>query len=299
MKKLLLIAALLPSLAVIAAEPSVYGAGNLDSDNPYGLSPSEKKIYQNIKDIKELKKSVRTLKISFESINERFEGLRSVTESITNKIGKIDKKLYSVDEKTKIVSQEIKDIKDELTALKEYVNETREIQTANQEKIKSVLGELSSLIDSINSTYVSKSELENFKASINSKIDTLLKKAKESSISGKSGAELLKEAEKYYKRGDYSEAKIRYKKLVSMKYKPARSNYMLGEIAYKQKSYAKAIEHYKKSISLYDKASYIPTLLYHTGISLSKLKKNKEASKFFKALKNNYPNSKEAKSLKN
>jgi len=41
----------------------------------------------------------------------------------------------------------------------------------------------------------------------------------------------------------------------------------------------------------------MPTLLYHTGISFSKLNKTKQAKQFFDALKQSYPNSKEAKSL--
>ncbi len=298
MNKIVLITAvILPSL-VFAAEPSVYGAGNLDSENPYGLTPTEKKVVKNIKDIKSLKKSLRELKLKIAHIDERFEGIRSVTESITNKIGKIDKRLYKFENRDENRSAELSNLKDDVSSLKEYVAQTREIQTTNQEKIKSVLSELSSLIDSINSTYVSKDELERFKNEINSKLKALEKSRKKASIASKSGAELLKEAERLYKKRDYNGAKIRYERLAKIKYKPARSNFMLGEIAYKQKSYKKAIEYYKKSISLYDKASYIPTLLYHTGVSLSKLKKNKEAKKFFDALKNSYPDSKEAKSLK-
>ena len=52
------------------------------------------------------------------------------------------------------------------------------------------------------------------------------------------------------------------------------------------------------SIALFDKAAYTPTLLYLTGASFEKLGKTKEAQGFYKALKENYPDSPEAKKVK-
>jgi len=188
----------------ICGRTSAYGAGNLDSDTPYGLSPSEKKIYQNIKDIKSLKRNLGSIKVSLNNLNERLEGVRSVTDSMSSKIGEIDQRLYAIENGA---SADYQNIKEQLASLKDDLNATREIQTKNQEEIKNVLKELSSLIDSINSNYVSKSELDSFKEEINSKIDKLLIKAKESSLSKKSGAELLSEAKKYYNKKEYQEAK--------------------------------------------------------------------------------------------
>jgi TolA-binding protein len=51
-------------------------------------------------------------------------------------------------------------------------------------------------------------------------------------------------------------------------------------------------------MSLFDKAAYTPTLLYHTGASFEKLGKAKEAQGFYKALKDTYPDSPEAKKVK-
>ncbi len=285
-------------IVIFAAEPSVYGAGNLNSANPYGLSPSEKKIVQNSKDIKNLQKKIRALTLKYNNIQEKFDGLRSVTESISDKIGKMDKNSFTQKEQNK-------NIEETLTTLKKNINDNLELQNINQEKVKSVLSELSSLIDSINTNYISKDQFDelvqkqkDFQSEIEKKFIKLENNSKKSALSSKSGAQLLKEANKYFQSRSYENAKIRFKRLVKINYKPATSNYMLGEIAYRQKLYKNAIQYYKNSLSLYDKASFTPTLLYHTGISLSKLKKNSEAKKFFTALKTNYPNSKEAKSLK-
>ena len=280
--------------SLLANEPSVYGAGNLDSANPYGLTSSEKHILKNSDKVKDLAEGVGGVKIKLNRINENYEGLRSVTEGFGSKIAKIDKKIFDLQENSTTKDATITALSEEVVELKTYVNESRALQDANQEKIKLVLGELSSLIDSINNNYVSK---ESF-SKLELQVVAILSAKKVSSVSSKSGATLLKEGTALFNKKSYSESKERFTQLIKKNYKPARSNFYLGEIAYFQKSYTRAIEHYKKSISLYDKAGYMPTLLYHTGISFSKLKKSSQATQFFDALKQGYPDSKEAKSIK-
>jgi TolA-binding protein len=294
------ILALLISIPIVlfAAEPSVYGAGNLNSANPYGLSPSEKKIVQNSKDIKNLQKKINSIKLKYNDLRDRLDGVRSVVESISNKIGKIGNKNFAQKEKNS-------NFEDEIAQLKKSIDDSAQLQNENQDKVKNVLSELSSLIDSINTNYLPKEKFEelqkkqqDFQIRVENMFKQLKSEKRKSSISSKSGSVLLKEAYKFFKKKSYDEAQIRFSRLVKINYKPATSNYMLGEISYRRKNYKKAIAYYKKSISLYDKASFTPTLLYHTGISLSKLKKSAEARNFFTALKTNYPNSKEAKALK-
>lgn len=292
MKKLVTIWLIVTS-SLLANEPSVYGAGNLDSANPYGLTSSEKQILKNRKKVENIEQGVGSVKMKLSQINESYEGLRSVIEAFGSKISKVDQKIRTLEESSKQKDESIVSLQEELVGLKNYMNETRTLQNANQEKIKVVLGELSSLIDSINNDYVSKEAFLKLEAEI-----TALKKVKKASnISSKSGATLLKEGVSLFNKKSYSEAKLRFSQLIEKNYKPARSNFYMGEIAYFQKSYTTAIAHYKKSISLYDKADYMPTLLYHTGISFSKLKKTTQAKQFFDALKQGYPDSKEAKSL--
>lgn len=280
--------------SLLAVEPSAYGAGNLDSTSPYGLTSSEKYILKNKEKVKDLAQGVGSVKIQLSQINENYEGLRSVTEAFGSKISKIDEKIRLIEKDNKAKKESFVSLQEEVTELKTYVNESRALQDSNQEKIKIVLSELSSLIDSINNNYVSKDSFKELEARV-IKL-ALVKKTVE--ISSKSGATLLKEGVNFFNKKSYEASKTRFTQLLEKNYKPARSNYYLGEIAYFQKSYKTAIAHYKKSISLYDKADYIPTLLYHTGISFTKLKENTQAKQFFDALKQGYPDSKEAKSLK-
>jgi len=82
--------------------------------------------------------------------------------------------------------------------------------------------------------------------------------------------------------------------LIKKNYKPAYAHYMIGDMNYKRKNYSNAISYYKKSSSLYSKASYMPTLMLHTGISMSKTGDNAHANAFFKAIVSKFPSSTEA-----
>ena len=73
---------------------------------------------------------------------------------------------------------------------------------------------------------------------------------------------------------------------------------MLGEMYYYRKDYATAIAYFKESAKRYPKASYMPILLFHTGVAMKRTGDNKNAQKFFKVLVKKYPSSKEAKAAK-
>ncbi len=297
-KQILLFSIALLPLVALSDEPSAYGAGDINSATPYGLSASEKKILQNNQKVSNLNESVGTVKAELSSVSEQYEGMRSVVDSYATKIAKQDERIRQMEEENQ--------------KLRDYVEENRKIQNENQEKIKAVLGELGSLIDSINKNYVPKdkfdqlvNEVHGSKTSSKTSVPDTNKKdaGKEKTVSSKDlskqdSATLLKEADDLYEKKSYSDANALYTELLNRNYKPAKVNYTMGEISYAQKSYASAIEHYKTSIALFDKASYTPTLLYHTGSSFEKLGKTKEAQAFYKALKENYPNSPEAKKVK-
>jgi TolA-binding protein len=307
-KQILLYSLVLLSTAALANEPSAFGNGNSNdtaiqaptSNSTYSITSSDVVAPKNSQKIeKNSTPAIRSESSNNGSSSEQYDILRSIMESYEAKIAKQDDRLRQLEEENK--------------KLQTYVEESRSIQNDNQEKIKAVLGELGSLIDSINKDYVPKSKFDQLYNEVHgnksaktsattsepAKKDTPKEKtpsAKE--LSGKDSATLLKEADALYDKKSYSDAEVYYKELLNRNYKPAKVNFTLGEIAYSKKSYSSAIEHYKASIALFDKASYIPTLLYHTGSSFEKLGKNKDAQNFYKALKENYPTSPEAKKVK-
>ncbi|ASC92652.1 tetratricopeptide repeat protein [Sulfurospirillum diekertiae] len=313
-KQILLFSIALLPLAALSNEPSAFGSNTNDVDSSSAttsysntVSVSDKKYFQNNqKTISSTSNdNLTSTKTDQSSVSsEQYEGMRSVVDSYASKIAKQDDKMRQLEEENK--------------KLREYVEENRKIQADNQEKIKTVVGELGTLIDSINKNYVPKDKFDQLAnevrggksasktvtpATDSTKKDTVKEtpatkviSAKE--LSTKDSATLIKEADDLLEKKSYSEAQALYTELLHRNYKPAKTNFSLGEAAYNQKAYSTAIEHYKASITASDKAAYTPALLYHTGVSFEKLGKAKEAQGFYKALKDGYPDSPEAKKVK-
>ena len=82
-------------------------------------------------------------------------------------------------------------------------------------------------------------------------------------------------------------------------YKPARGNYLLGEVAFEQKRYEDAIYYYKTSATRYDKADYMPRLMLNSAKSFNAIKEKENAKRFLETLISLYPKSNEAKEAKN
>ena len=267
------------SLSLYGAETSAFGAGNLDSDNPYGLSESEKIIFQN-------KKQIRYQDQKISELTEQIEGMRSVIDSISSKLGKTGQRINELN----VQSSQASD--DEISTMKNDISELKRTQSENYEKINAVLKKLSGMIDKINGNYVTVDELSSriSKKKVTSSASTKSTKTK----SKLSNSEKLKSAVALYRKKYYTKSFPLFVELAEKSYKPATTNYYLGEISYYKKQYSDAIVYYKKSVGYYDKASYMPTLLLHTGISFEKLNDNENKEKFLNALLSSYPNSSEA-----
>ncbi len=284
MKKLLLPLMLLASLSFgEAQEPSAFGAGDLDSPEPYGLSESERHILKNRRAIEALQKTLLKQQQIVQENRERIDGLQSIIEGWNSKIRTFEKSIRKLDDLNRSVS----DLEARSEALAKSQNE-------NFEQIRTVLQELGSLIDSINEKYVDKERfnaLESAFLQFKESYDSFIKKA---DLSGRPNAEIFKEAKKLFRNKRYDEAITYFSYLIKNHYKPATSNYYLGEIAYKKGRYKDAIAYYKRSASLYDKSSFMPTLLLHTAISLQRIGDKKQAKQFYDSLISLYPKSKAA-----
>jgi TolA-binding protein len=278
--------------SVLIAESSVFGAGDINSDRPYGLSSSEKELLKNRKLIQKQAREIENLKVTISELKMSMDGMRSIIEGIGRKVsGKTIEKNSDEIQKLKIKEEQ------KAKADKEHFNST-----------KLILAELTSLVDSINTTYVQKSELKKFEKEIISVISGLKKGIKPSDSSSSKpkkvdytkmeSAELLKVARSSFQNKKYDLAETGFKELVKRGYKPALSSFYLGELNYYQGYYTVAIENFKLSIAKNDKASYIPTLLLHVGNAFNKLGDTENAKRFFGVLQKEYPKSKEAETSK-
>ncbi|SFV55297.1 TPR repeat containing exported protein; Putative periplasmic protein contains a protein prenylyltransferase domain [hydrothermal vent metagenome] len=228
-------------------------------------------------------------------MQEKIDGIKSVVEAQNSRIYKIEQSISELKKSKTDNSKKIDELQSDLNA-------TKELQLQNNQKVKLVLSELSSLIDSINSSYVSKDvlkqKIQELQNSFDDKIAQLEKKLATKSILSKKGSVIFAEGKRNFERKNYKKAAELFKASIKKRYLPATSNFYLGEISYRTKQYANAIDYYKRSISLYDKASFTPTLLYHTYISFKKLGDKKNAKKFKDILIAKYPKSKVAKLAK-
>jgi len=258
---LLPIVTMLAGVSMLFAEPSVYG---FDSDS--------KTVIQNKKEITALRRQVALQK-------ERINGLTTVVEGLSATINELQQRNTKADPSSN----------NDQTAL---------------------LKELGSMIDNINENYVSKAELQKilenkeYRASaVSQKIESISKSkgsgGQSPSVLGKrSVSKLYSEGVRLFQKKRYDEAKKRFDITDTNGYKPAATNYYLGEIAYYTKHYDDAIFYFKKSAGLYDKAGYIDTLLLHTAVSLEKAGDKTQAKRFYENIVANYPERKTAQIAK-
>jgi TolA-binding protein len=176
------------------------------------------------------------------------------------------------------------------------------------------LEKITKKVNNINSNYLSekdfKKNMEQFitvaefnalKKSLNINTSTQSKpnlsenSVKSKKLSADEKASTLKEAKRLFKIDYFTKAIPMFEELISLNYKPAESNFYLGQIWYYRKKYESAIDYYKKSAMLYDKAEWMPTLLFHSAISFEKIGDFKNSASFYETLINVYPHSNEAK----
>jgi len=276
--------ALCLSSILAGAEPSAFGAGDLSNPSPYGLTSSEKEILETKKRLKKVAIKSSSQESKLNSLRERIDGMQSIVESLgrethNNKI--VLEKLETKQENFSLSNDEYQ----------KRLNEAVLMNAQKIEELKTLLNSLSGDVDGFKKSYVSRDEFNLLVKEIS--------KQKSTSKSKKiSSAQLYKRAKTSYSKKYYTAAIRDFEELISRNYKPAYSHYMIGEMNYKRKNYAKAIAYFKKSAKLYSKASYMPNLMLHTAISMHKTGDKQHAQGFFGAIVAKYPSSKEAKEAK-
>lgn len=267
------------------AEISAFNAGNINSNSTYGLTPNEKILKDRLD---ELNSNYLQINSTLDSTNERVEGLQSTFEGINSQYNESNTKFTQLEQQLSTMDEEVK----KLSA------SVRTIRSENKQ-IKQALSELTQLM----SAYISKDIMDtnSTKSPNDTNTTALLNSQKEEAWKKQDSAIILDSALKDFQKDDtLQNAKEKFEVLISRKYKPARSNFYLGEIEYKQKNYSGAIVLYQKSVALYSKdTDYMAKLLYHTAISFDKVGDTQRANGFYQVLKTQYPESAEAKASPN
>ncbi len=297
-----------------AGEVSAFGAGDITSANPYGLTSAEKHILTNKKKLDKFDTNVKGVKNNIDMISERIDGLESILEGDSQKLHKTTNSLVQINNSIELNAKNITQLDQSNINIKIVIEKLIEDQLniiANQDLIKKNLEQLKTAQDNltqsvnkINSEYISEKELKSNMLQFVTKkeFDRLLElldkqtlKASTVNNGSNSKAQMMKEAKAYYEKLYFKDAIPIYEKLVSLNYKPAESNYMLGEMWYVREKYEKAISYFKTSAMLYDKGKWMPDLLLHSAISFEKINDLDNAATFYNTLIDMYPDTKQAK----
>jgi TolA-binding protein len=286
------------STLLLSAEPSAFGAGDLNNPQPYGLTSNEKVILETKDKLHKVALKSNNQENKLDSLRERIDGMQSILESLSRKTHKNKINLQNLQNKHNIYINSRDEYEKRLSEL---------VQTNNQEidRLKEVISKMSLLIDEINTQYVTKDEFNSLVNDVNKFKELIIKELKsskskpsKSKLSSMKSSEIYNKAKAYFDKKYYTKAIEYYQELIKRKYKPAYSHYMIGEMNFKRKNYSNAISYFKKSSSLYSKASYMPKLMLHTAISMDKTGDKSHAKAFYEAILKKYPNSKEAKEAK-
>lgn len=267
------------------AEVSAFNAGNVVSSSAYGLTQNEKLLKEKLDT---LNGNFLQVNSSLDSTNERVEGLQSTLEGINSQYSETNTRLNEFEQNLNTLNEEFKKINAQLRATR---NENKQIKQALSELTQLISASIGKDIMEQNATAPS------FKDSNT----TAVAKKDEPAWKRKESVEILNTALKEFeKKESLDSAKEKFEFLITRRYKPARANFYLGEIEYKQQNYSGAIVLYQKSVALYSKdTDYMAKLLYHTAISFDKVGDTARANGFYQALKAQYPQSAEAKAAPN
>lgn len=267
------------------AEISAFNAGNVVSSSAYGLTQNEKLLKEKLDT---LNGNFLQVNSSLDSTNERVEGLQSTLEGINSQYSETNTRLNEFEQNLNTLNEEFKKISAQLRATR---NENKQIKQALSELTQLISASIGKDIMEQNATAPS------FKDSNT----TAVAKKDEPAWKRKESIEILNTALKEFeKKESLDSAKEKFEFLITRRYKPARANFYLGEIEYKQQNYSGAIVLYQKSVALYSKdTDYMAKLLYHTAISFDKVGDTARANGFYQALKAQYPQSAEAKAAPN
>ena len=124
MKKKFIFAALFGAVFLFSEEVSVFDAGNVNSENPYGLTENEQILLKNKQRLDQIQSSLRTQE-------DNIDGLRSVIEGTNKQISNLEQRLSDVEIRatgksnsnkvSTINKQEITQMQDDIAWIKEQI----------------------------------------------------------------------------------------------------------------------------------------------------------------------------------
>lgn len=293
------------SLTLLAQERSMFGAGDLNSPNPYGLTPTEKAVVKNKQTLSEAQKRIKKVDSLIRELSQRIEGLESLFEgdgqklhSVYQNLNKHLKKFESYKAQTKNFKAQVRQ---DIESNSELLNKNSDLIIVNQKNIKLLedsFEKIMTKVNDIDKNLVSREEFHKLLKMLDKKESKKIKNTKakkKSKVPDMPNNKLMAEARRLFKIDYFTNAIPILKHLIEENYRPAECNFLMGEIKYYRDKYDEALHYFKTSMILYDKASYLPKLLLHSAISFEKIGDKDNAKNFYGTLIDIYPDTIEAK----
>jgi len=240
---------------------------------------------------------VRSFLLLVVTVSGCFAFGNDLAEQNRNRIISLQRMVMEQNERIDGLTSLMEGLSTSLAELKE-AQQQKGMDSTEHDETQRLIRDLGKMIDEINRKYVSRDELAQILSDQTVSGTTHKKnvplRSKEVEFKETAPSKLYSEAVRLFVKKRYHEAEKRFQVTAQKGYKPAASNYYLGEIAYYTKQYDDAIFYYKKSAGLYDKASYMPVLLLHTAVSLEKTGNREQAKLFYENVIENYPEKKAA-----
>lgn len=274
---------LILSSFALGLEPSAFNAG--------GSEPLKSKDQIIEERLFNLSTRLKTLEESQEGLKSIFEGQMKRTQENSIRVDQvfnesnatISKVTEHVDSNFALQNENLDKMKESILALGALVEKNNQ---QLKEEIANIKAELETLKEAKNTTKQVAKQEQNKKEDLEAKIAKM------------EPAKAYAEGEKLFLEGKHNEASPYFKYTIEKLYKPAKSNYLMGEIAFLNKQYEDAIFYYKTSATRYDKADYMPNLMLNSAKSFQALGQTENAKNFIDTLIALYPDSKEAKEAK-
>jgi TolA-binding protein len=139
-------------LGVLHGEISVFGAGDLNSDNPYGLTDSEREIVENRNSIEKLEKIDRRMDNRIDNLSGTVKALQDLIQSMGKQGSehkqKIDKLMDDLRENNLITEIKYKEISRNINSTQNRVKQ-QEVETKKSlnEKIKESFAHVNSVLE--------------------------------------------------------------------------------------------------------------------------------------------------------
>lgn len=311
---------------VVAQEPSAFNAGGLaPKKSEYELF--NEKLFNLSNRLKALEESQEGLKSVFGSYTQKIQN-NSHQISAINQKKEVEAKnsldiasmKAQVDENFKVQNENIDKIKESIATLSALIEKTNKQTKEEIDGLRDEIEALQGVFGSEKSTLNKEKENQDKSGDVSAvkSDEKLLKETSSDSLSkeekdrkivktdkeskekkdkekvSKTPADAFRIGEDSFVNKEYEVAKENLEFAIRNAYKPAKSNYLLGEIAFVEKRYEDAIYYYRTSATRYDKADYMPRLMLNSAKSFKATKDEESAKKFLDTLVALYPKSQEA-----